>query len=49
MVIFVNSLLDWLYVVSQAPSIKFNIAQGSMKRAPNETQTHSQRFASLAC
>ena len=27
----------------------FDVAQGRMKGAPNETRTHSCRFASLAC
>ena len=27
----------------------FDVAQGRMNRAPNETRTHSCRFASLAC
>ena len=27
----------------------FNVAQGQMNGAPNETRTHSCRFASLAC
>ena len=27
----------------------FDVAQGRMNGAPNETQTHSYRFASLAC
>ena len=27
----------------------FNVAQGRMNGAPNETRTHSCRFASLAC
>ena len=27
----------------------FDVVQGQMNRAPNETQTHSFRFASLAC
>ena len=27
----------------------FDVAQGQMNGAPNETRTHSCRFASLAC
>ena len=27
----------------------FDMAQGQMNGAPNENQTHSWRFASLAC
>ena len=27
----------------------FDVAQGQMNRAPNETRTHSCRFASLGC
>ena len=27
----------------------FNLAQGQMNGAPNETRTHSCRFASLTC
>ena len=27
----------------------FDVAQGRMNGAPNETRTHSCRFASLAC
>ena len=30
-------------------SFCLDVAQGHMKRAPNETQTHSCRFASQAC
>ena len=26
-----------------------NVAQGRMSEAPNETQTHSWRYASLVC
>ena len=30
-------------------ALYFNVAQGRMNGAPNETQTHSCRFDSLAC
>ena len=34
-------------VISEA--LCFDVAQGRMNGAPNETRTHSYRFASLAC
>ena len=39
---------DLLYVVIHK-AICFDVAQGRMNGAPNETRTHSCRFASLAC
>ena len=30
-------------------ALRFDVAQGRMNGAPNETRTHSCRFASQAC
>ena len=38
---------EYLYVIYKA--LCFDVAQGRMNGAPNETRTHSCRSASLAC
>ena len=38
---------NWKEVIYKA--LCFDVAQGRMNGAPNETRTHSCRFASLAC
>ena len=40
-------VVQWLKVIYKA--LCFDVAQGRMNGAPNETRTHSCRFASLAC
>ena len=42
-----KSILDTFYVIYKA--LRFDVAQGRMNGAPNETRTHSCRSASLAC
>ena len=37
------------YSLSWIAPLYLDVAQGHMKGAPNETQTHSCRFASRAC
>ena len=44
---FSNGWLVGFYVIYKA--LCFNVAQGRMNGAPNETRTHSCRSASLAC
>ena len=44
---FILTLIYWLLVIYKA--LCFDVAQGRMNRAPNETRTHSCRFASQAC
>ena len=44
---FVNELLFIDIVIYKA--LCFDVAQGRMNGAPNETRTHSCRFASLVC
>ena len=48
---FLNFIFDWfLYeVIVIYKALCFDVAQGQMNGAPNETRTHSCRFASLAC
>ena len=38
----------YIYVVIYK-ALCFDVAQGRMNGAPNETRTHSRVFASLAC
>ena len=38
----------YIYIVIYK-ALCFDVAQGRMNGAPNETRTHSYRFASLAC
>ena len=39
---------DWIHIVIYK-ALCFDVAQGRMNGAPNETRTHSCRFASLVC
>ena len=43
------SLGLWVIVVVIYEGLYFNLAQGQMNGAPNETRTHSCRFASRVC
>ena len=51
----INSRANWAPQLVMSGSIViykalcFDVAQGQMNGAPNETRTHSYRFASLAC
>ena len=45
--LFYYVLLDLTVVIHEA--LCFDVAQGQMNGAPNETRTHSCRFASLVC
>ena len=40
-------IINLIIVIYKA--LCFDMAQGRMNGAPNETRTHSCRFASLAC
>ena len=42
-----NIVRSWVNVIYKA--LCFDVAQGRMNGAPNETRTHSCRSASLAC
>ena len=42
-----NQSINLIIVIYKA--LSFDVAQGRMNGAPNETRTHSCRFASLAC
>ena len=42
-----GALSSWVVVIYQG--LYFDLAQGQMNGAPNETQTHSCRFTSLTC
>ena len=39
----------YVYIVVIYEALCFDVAQGQMNGAPNETRTHSCRFASLVC
>ena len=43
-----SKMYNFMYVVIYE-AFCFYVAQGRMNEAPNETQTHSWRFASLTC
>ena len=44
------SICTYIYIYMVIyKALCFDVAQGRMNGAPNETQTHSCRFASLAC
>ena len=44
---FVIFMASWILVIYEA--LYFDVAQGRLNGAPNETRTHSCRFASQAC
>ena len=41
--------MDFRIVAVIYEGLYFDLAQGQMNGAPNETRTHSCRFASLTC
>ena len=46
---FVISSEWYCYIIVIYEGLYFDLAQGQMNGAPNETWTHSCRFASLTC
>ena len=45
----VTNMMDCNTVIVIYKALYFDVAQGRMNGAPNETRTHLCRFASLAC
>ena len=46
--IYISPLI-WYDAIVIYKGLCFDVAQGRMNGVPNETRTHSRRFASLAC